>query len=98
MRPSILLAENLHDVKMIFSRYPFAINPRVFGSVARGEDTENSDLDILVDIKPFTSLFAIARLQNELEKLFPQTKIDLIDSHSFKGKISEKINEEAILL
>ncbi|MCQ9328506.1 nucleotidyltransferase family protein [Pelistega suis] len=98
MKPSILLAEKLHDVKRIFNRYPFAINPRVFGSVARGDDKENSDLDILVDIKPFTSLFAVARLQNELEELFPQTKVDLIDSHSFKGKISEKVNEEAVLL
>lgn len=98
MKPSILLAEKLQEVKMIFDRYPFAINPRVFGSVARGEDKENSDLDILVDIKPFTSMFAIARLQNELEELFPQTKVDLIDSHSFNGKISEKINKEAVLL
>ncbi|ETD72370.1 nucleotidyltransferase [Pelistega indica] len=98
MKPSLLLAEKMQDLKRIFSRYPFAINPRIFGSVARGDDHEGSDLDILVDIKPFTSLFAIARLQNDLEELFPQLKIDLIDSHSFKGKLSEKINNETILL
>lgn len=71
---------------------------RVFGSVSRGEDTEDSDLDIMVDIEPFTSLFAVARLQNELEELFPQIKIDLIDSHSFKDKLDQKINQEAVFL
>ena len=98
MRPSILLAQKTQELKALFARYPFAANPRIFGSVARGEDTETSDLDILVDIQPFTSLFAVARLQNELEELLPQLKIDLIDSHSFKGKLGQKINQEAVFL
>ncbi|SUA61666.1 Nucleotidyltransferase domain [Oligella urethralis] len=98
MRPSILLAQKTQDLKELFARYPFAANPRIFGSVARGEDTEDSDLDIMVDIEPFTSLFAVARLQNELEELFPQIKIDLIDSHSFKDKLDQKINQEAVFL
>jgi predicted nucleotidyltransferase len=44
------------------------LNPRVFGSVARNEDTEASDLDILVDTQPNTSLLDIAKLQLSLEK------------------------------
>ncbi len=90
MKPSILVEQKFQELKAIFAKYPFAMNPRIFGSVARGEDTENSDLDILVDIKPFTSLFAIGSLQNELEELFPQLKIDLIDSHSFKGELKAR--------
>lgn len=83
MRPSQLLNNHRSEVIGIFEKYPDIMNPRIFGSVARGEDTETSDLDILVDIKPFTSLFVIAGLQSELEDLFPSLKIDLIDSSSF---------------
>jgi predicted nucleotidyltransferase len=46
-----------------------AINPRVFGSVLRGRDTESSDLDILVDPLPGTTLFDLGGLQIALEEL-----------------------------
>lgn len=49
MRPSEALARNRDRVLEVISRYPVA-NPRIFGSVARGEDVEGSDVDILVDI------------------------------------------------
>lgn len=44
-------------------------NARVFGSVARGDDTEASDLDLLIDVPPGTSLFELVRWQNELAEL-----------------------------
>jgi predicted nucleotidyltransferase len=44
-------------------------NARLFGSAARGEDTEGSDLDILVEAAPGTSLFDLADVEIELEKL-----------------------------
>jgi hypothetical protein len=44
-------------------------NARVFGSVARGADTELSDLDILVDPTPETTLFDIGAIRHELRKL-----------------------------
>ena len=44
------------------------LNPRVFGSVSRKEDPETSDLDILVDPQPHTSLLDIAKLQLPLER------------------------------
>jgi predicted nucleotidyltransferase len=51
-------------------------NPRVFGSVVRGEDREDSDLDILVDPAPRASLLAMERLQAELESV-TGVKVDL---------------------
>lgn len=42
-------------------------NPRIFGSVVRGEDSEDSDLDLLVDPAPETSLLDLARLQLVIE-------------------------------
>ena len=47
MRPSEALAKYRDEVLAIIARYPVT-NPRVFGSTARGEDVEGSDLDILV--------------------------------------------------
>lgn len=69
MRPSEALAKNRDKVLEIISRYPVA-NPRVFGSVARGEDTEASDLDILVDPQfDVTTLIDLANLEIKLETL-----------------------------
>ena len=49
MRPSEALAKHRNAIVEILGRYPVS-NPRVFGSVARGEDTEESDLDIIVQL------------------------------------------------
>lgn len=46
-----------------------AANARVFGSVIRAEDTEDSDLDILIDPTPETTLFDIGAIRYELRKL-----------------------------
>ena len=67
MRPSEALARHREEVLAIIARYPVS-NPRVFGSVARGEDTEESDLDILVD-DGHASTFELAGLELELEAL-----------------------------
>lgn len=68
MRPSEALARHRDEVLAIIARYPVS-NPRVFGSVARGEDVEGSDIDILVDTHATTSTFDLAGLEIELEKL-----------------------------
>lgn len=67
MRPSEALAKHRAEVLAIIARYPVS-NPRIFGSVARGEDTEDSDLDILVD-DVRASTFDLAELELELEAL-----------------------------
>ncbi len=46
-----------------------ACNPRVFGSVVHGDDTEDSDLDLLIDPPPDTSLFDIGAIRHELLQL-----------------------------
>ena len=52
-------------VLKILSRYPIS-NPRVFGSAARGEDTEDSDLDILIAHDGTLSYFDIFRIEDEV--------------------------------
>ncbi len=55
----------------------------VFGSVARGEDRSDSDVDLLVELPAGMSLFALARVQNELEELL-QTDVDLVPEAGLK--------------
>ncbi|MCK1478827.1 putative nucleotidyltransferase [Bradyrhizobium sp. LB8.2] len=65
MRPSTSIAEHGNQVREILNRAGMR-NPKVFGSVARGEDT---DLDILVEAPPGTSLYDLARVEIQLEEL-----------------------------
>ena len=67
MKPSIALSNNRAVIRALVNEHGLK-NPRVFGSVTRREDTELSDLDILVDPLPNTSLLDLAKLQLSLEK------------------------------
>jgi uncharacterized protein len=75
MRPSEALAKHRDEVLRIIARYPVS-NPRVFGSVARGEDKDGSDLDMLVHVDGRMSYFDLARLAIEIETLLG-CKVDL---------------------
>jgi predicted nucleotidyltransferase len=67
----------------------------IFGSVARGEQKENSDIDIYYEGKP-QSLMDSLDLHGELEKLFGK-KIDLIRKHSNMSKsLQKQINRDVI--
>lgn len=68
MRPSIVLEMNRSAVREAVSRFRTA-NPRVFGSVLHGTDRDGSDLDLLVDPTPETTLFDLGGLQVALEEL-----------------------------
>ncbi|MFM7146115.1 MAG: nucleotidyltransferase family protein [Actinomycetales bacterium] len=58
MRPSLALNSHRQEIRDIVHAHR-AQNPRVFGSCARGEDTSDSDLDLLVDPTPETTLLDI---------------------------------------
>jgi predicted nucleotidyltransferase len=68
MKPSELLRLHIDRVRDIIARYPVR-NPRLYGSSARGDDREDSDLDILVDPEPQASLYDLARLELDLEAI-----------------------------
>lgn len=68
MRPSEALEKHRDEVLAIIARYPVS-NPRIFGSVARGEDVEGSDVDILVDHSGAITFIDLARLEMEIEAL-----------------------------
>jgi uncharacterized protein len=68
VRPSIALNQNREAIRSLVAQYRVT-NPRVFGSTARNEDHDGSDLDLLVDALPGTTLFDLGGLQYELERL-----------------------------
>lgn len=68
MRPSDILRRRHDEVRAVIARYPVR-NPRLFGSVARGDDGDESDLDLLVEPLETASLFDIAGLELELRDL-----------------------------
>ena len=58
-------------------------NLRVFGSVARGEDRPDSDVDLLADLPPGLSLFGLGRVEADLETILG-TRVDLIPAADLK--------------
>lgn len=68
MKPSRALLEKQALVREAVNRFR-VVNPRVFGSVLHNTDEEGSDLDLLVDALPETTLFDLGGLQLELEAL-----------------------------
>jgi predicted nucleotidyltransferase len=69
-------------------------NPRVFGSVARGEETESSDVDILIDRQPGLTLFRLAEIEIEIERLLG-VDVDVVTSGSIPADVIEEILAEA---
>lgn len=70
-------------------------NPRIFGSALHGDDTEGSDLDILVDPSPETSLLDIAKLQIKIESEVG-IKVDLRTHKFLPANFREKVLTEAL--
>lgn len=67
----------------------------IFGSVARGESTEESDIDILVEIEGSMSLLDFAGLKLELEEILGR-KVDLGEYSAIKPLIREEILKEVV--
>lgn len=74
-----------------------ARNPRVFGSVARAEDTQDSDIDLLVDLEDTVGLVTLARLTRELTELLG-TAVDIVPAATLKPGVRERVLAEAIAL
>ena len=74
-----------------------AQNVRVFGSVARGEDTAASDVDLLVDLDRGVGVVALAGLKRELAELLG-VDVDVVPAQTLKPRIRAKVLAEAIPL
>lgn len=68
---------------------------RVFGSVARGEEGEHSDIDFLVTLRPGRTLFDLARLEVRLEAILGR-RVDVMTEHGLREPIRPAALREAI--
>jgi len=74
-----------------------ATNVRVFGSVARGEDTTSSDVDILVDLADGVGLVDLVGLERELSEILKRP-VDVVPASGLKATMAERVAKEAIAL
>lgn len=72
-------------------------NLRIFGSYARGEQTESSDVDILVDYETAPSLLKLIDLRDYLSELL-EMKVDIVTKNGLKPRIRERVLAEATYL
>ena len=70
----------------------------LFGSYARGEIKENSDIDILIEIEKDISLLDFVGLKQEIEEALGE-KVDLVEYDTIKPLLKERIlNEQVVIL
>jgi hypothetical protein len=93
LKPSEALHSNRAAIRRIVESHR-ARNARVFGSVLHGEDTDSSDLDILIDPTPETTLFDIGAIRHELGKLLG-VPVDVLTPNALPDKFREAVLAEA---
>lgn len=91
------LLESKREEILRIARAHGARNVRVFGSVARGEAAETSDIDFLVDFEPGTSLLQHGAMIAELEELLGR-KVDVAPEKMLKERVRDRILREAVSL
>ena len=74
-----------------------ARNVRVFGSVARGESDEQSDVDFLVDLEPGRGLFDLGGFLMALEQLLGRP-VDIVTEKGLRPRIREQVRASAVEL
>ena len=94
MKPSQALQSHRDAIRSVVLSHR-ALNPRVFGSVLLGLDTENSDLDILIDPTASTTLMDIAAIQVELENLL-HISVDVLTPNTLPDKFRNIVLAQAI--
>jgi hypothetical protein len=93
MKPSIALQQHREAIKQIVERH-HARNVRVFGSVLYGEDTNDSDLDLLIDPTPETTLLDIGAIRHELLQLLG-VQVDVLTPRALPDSFRKSVLQEA---
>lgn len=93
MKPSEALASYRAAIRQVVESHR-ARNARVFGSVLHGQDTGGSDLDILVDPTPETTLLDIGAIRHELGELLG-VPVDVLTPNALPDRFRAKVLAEA---
>ena len=93
MKPSEALRSNRAAIRRVVAAHR-ACNARVFGSVLRRQDTDGSDLDILVEPTSETTLFDIGAIRHELAQLLG-VSVDVLTPGALPAKFRDQVLAEA---
>lgn len=85
LRPQILAAASANGAELV----------RVFGSVARGEESADSDVDFIVALRPGRSLLDLTRLELQLEQLLGR-RVDVVTEDSLHEPIRSTALRQAV--
>ena len=96
MKPEKLIEERRGDILRI-SRLHGARSVRLFGSPVRRTPTEASDVDLLVELEPGSTLLDLVAIKQDLEDLLG-CKVDVVTESSLSPYIREDVLKEAIVL
>lgn len=97
IRPAALLFDQIDEVDAALAQAG-ATNPRVFGSVARGDDRPDSDVDLLVRLPPTASIMDLLRVEEELTRILT-VDVDLVsDTSDAAGPVLQRALAEAVPL
>jgi len=86
-----------HDQILEIAAKYGAYNVRVFGSVARGEADENSDIDLMVNMEAGRTLLDLSGLLIDLEALLG-CKVDVVTEVGLRPRVRERVMKDAIPL
>jgi hypothetical protein len=93
MKPSEALALHRQEIRRLVKAHRLS-NVRVFGSVLHGRDADGSDLDLLVDPLPGTTLFDLGGLQVELEETLG-VPVEVLTPGDLPRKFRDNVLREA---
>ena len=93
MKPSLALENNRSAIRTAVERHR-ACNARVFGSALHGDDHEGSDLDLLIDPTPQTTLFDIGAIRHELIQLLG-IEVDVLTPNALPDSFRAQVLAEA---
>ena len=93
MKPSQALEMHRAAIRRVVESHR-AANARVFGSVLLGQDTDSSDLDLLVDPTPDTTLFDIGAMRHELGQLLG-VPVDVLTPNALPDRFRTRVLAQA---
>ena len=90
------LRSRRHEILSVAARHG-ARNVRVFGSILRGDDRPDSDIDLLVEVEPGRSLLDVIGLEQELEELLGR-RVEVLTVGGLSPYLEQQILAEAARL
>jgi len=91
------LSKTDRDLMIKIAKQHGATSLSIFGSAARGQEKQSSDIDVLVDFEPGRSLIDLVRLERELSEQFKKD-FDVLTPNSLHPRIRERVDKEKVLV